>query len=334
MTHGYAMQLAKPGHFERVDLPVPEPGPGEVAVKLQGCGVCASNVPPWEGRDWFTYPMEPGAPGHEAWGVIDRVGADVADVADLGGLQPGQRVATLSQNAYASHALAPADQVVPLPPSLDGVDFPGEPLACAMNVLERSKVRRGDTVLIVGVGFLGSLLVQLCAVAGAEVTATSRRASARPAAGVAGATTYWTTDEAEAVAAEVGGFFDGGRFDVVIEVTGKQAPLDLATKLVKEMGRLVVAGFHQDGPRTVDMQLWNWRGLDVINAHEREPHRYTQGLRRAVDAVVQKQLNLNPLITHRLPLSHLDEALALTRDRPEGFMKAVVLMDTPGGGPA
>ena len=328
MTVGYAMQLARPGHFERVDLPVPEPGAGEVAVKLQGCGVCASNVPPWEGRDWFNYPMQPGAPGHEAWGVIDRVGPDVAD------LQPGQRVATLSQNAYASHAVAPADQVVPLPPSLDGVDFPGEPLACAMNVLERSRVEHGDKVLIVGVGFLGSLLIQLCSAAGAKLTATSRRESTRPAAEAAGADTYWTAEEAEAAAAEVGGFFDGGRFDVVIEVTGKQAPLDLATKLVKEMGRLVVAGFHQDGPRTVDMQLWNWRGLDVINAHEREPHRYAAGLRRAVDAVVQKRLNLQPLITHRLPLSHLDEALALTRDRPEGFTKAVVLMDTLGGGPA
>jgi threonine dehydrogenase-like Zn-dependent dehydrogenase len=57
--------------------------------------------------------------------------------------------------------------------------------------------------------------------------------------------------------------------DVVIECTGMQWPLDLAGELTRERGRLVIAGFHQDGPRQVNMFLWNWRGLDVINAHER-----------------------------------------------------------------
>ena len=64
----------------------------------------------------------------------------------------------------------------------------------------------------------------------------------------------------------------GGRFcERVIEAVGKQWPLDLAGELTAEGGRLVIAGYHQDGPRQVNMQLWNWRGLDVINAHERDP---------------------------------------------------------------
>ena len=78
----------------------------------------------------------------------------------------------------------------------------------------------------------------------------------------------------------------GGRFcERVIEATGKQWPLDLAAELTAERGRLVIAGYHQDGPRQVNMQLWNWRGLDVINAHERDPAIYVHGVRAAVAAV-------------------------------------------------
>ena len=54
-----------------------EPRAGEVLVDVAGCGVCGSNVPVWEGRPWFTYPLAPGLPGHEAWGQVAAVGADV-----------------------------------------------------------------------------------------------------------------------------------------------------------------------------------------------------------------------------------------------------------------
>ncbi len=317
------MTLIRPGCFQWQPLDLPTPGVGQVRVRMQGCGVCASNVPPWEGRDWFNYPMEPGTPGHEGWGVVEAVGEEVT------GLRVGDRVATLSQQAYATHVIAESDALVVLPRSLDGLDFPGEPLACAMNIFERSRVAPGDRVLILGVGFLGAMLVRLCHDAGAKVTAVSRRPSAQALATAAGACAVWDEAQAKHEADRVGGFFDGGAFDIVIEATGKPGPLDLASKLVAEMGRLVIAGFHQDGPRTIDLQQWNWRGLDVINAHERRPERYIHGLRRAVAAVEAGRLQVQPLITHRLPLTELNEAMRLTRDRPEGFLKAVVLMQDP-----
>ncbi len=77
-----------------------------------------------------------------------------------------------------------------------------------------------------------------------------------------------------------------GRFcDVVIEAVGKQWPLDLAAELTRERGRLIIAGYHQDGLRQVNMQMWNWRGLDVINAHEREQRIYIDGMRDAAQLV-------------------------------------------------
>jgi predicted dehydrogenase len=69
-----------------------------------------------------------------------------------------------------------------------------------------------------------------------------------------------------------------GRFcEAVVEATGKQWPLDLSAEITAVRGRLIIAGYHQDGPRQVNMQLWNWRGLDVINAHERAPEVYKAG---------------------------------------------------------
>ena len=118
----------------------------------------------------------------------------------------------------------------------------------------------------------------------------------------------------------------GGRgCDQVIEAVGKQWPLDLAAELCAERGRLIIAGYHQDGPRQINMQLWNWRGLDVINAHERDPAVYARGVREAVDAIAAGRLDPGPLYTHVYPLERLDEALDATRDRPDGFLKALVI---------
>jgi threonine dehydrogenase-like Zn-dependent dehydrogenase len=112
--------------------------------------------------------------------------------------------------------------------------------------------------------------------------------------------------------------------DRVLEVTGRQAPLDLASQLVRVRGRLVIAGFHQDGRRTVDLQLWNWRGLDVVNAHERDPAAYVRGMRDAVDAVARGELDPAPLYTHEFSLGEIAAAFDTAAERPDGFLKALV----------
>jgi threonine dehydrogenase-like Zn-dependent dehydrogenase len=118
----------------------------------------------------------------------------------------------------------------------------------------------------------------------------------------------------------------GGRFcDRVIEAVGKQWPLDLAAELTREGGRLVIAGYHQDGPRQVNMQLWNWRGFDVVNAHERDPAVARRGIEEAVDAISEGLIDPRLVITHKYPLDRLGDALNATRDRPGNFVKAVVI---------
>jgi threonine dehydrogenase-like Zn-dependent dehydrogenase len=263
---------------------LPELVPGHVLVRIEGCGVCASSLPLWEGREWFEYPLEAGAPGHEPWGTVEAGPEELV----------GRRVAFLSERGFAERALVAAEHVVPLPSELDGLPFPGEALACAVLVLRRADVRPGQAVAVVGLGFLGSAIASLL---GGEVTRVRRETP-----------------------------LDGleERFEIVIECGGTQAALDAASRLVAARGRLVIAGYHQDGLRTVDLRSWNWRGLDVVNAHERDPAAYVAAMSEAAALAAAGALDLQALVTHRFPLERLAEALEAARTRPPGFVKAWV----------
>jgi threonine dehydrogenase-like Zn-dependent dehydrogenase len=264
-----AMAVRAPREASPVELPPPEPAAGQVVVRVEGCGVCGSSLPVWEGRPWFDYPLPPGAPGHEAWGR----------------LRDGTRVAFLTQTGYAEEAAVDEATLVEIRD--DGAPFPGEALACAVNVVRRARIGPADRVAIVGMGFLGSAVAQL--VPGAVAVRRGTRVE--------------------------------GEFERVIECAGTQEALDTASGLVATGGVLVLAGFHQDGPRTVDVQSWNWRGIDVVNAHERDPAVVVSGMREAARGI----FDVTRLVTHALPLARLGDAFELARTRPAGFVKAVVL---------
>lgn len=313
-----AAVLERPRHFAVQACPIPEPGAGQVLVKLEGCGVCASNLVPWTGPDWMQFPTEAGGLGHEGWGTIVDLGKGVDEKLR------SQRVAALSQHSYAQYDLADESAVVPLPATLDGIAFPGEPLGCAMNIFRRSNIGEGDTVAIVGTGFMGALLTQLAAAAGANVIAISRRLPALTMAKQFGANRVVLMDDHARVIEAVSNATGGKFCPRVIELTGAQWPLDLAAELTAERGRLIVAGYHQDGPRQVNMQLWNWRGIDVVNAHERDPMRYTEGVRDALDAVLTGRLNPTALYTHTYDLWDINQAFHDACDKPDTFMKALI----------
>lgn len=311
-----AAVLTGPRRIELVEVDRPRPGPGEVTVRLEGCGVCGSNLVPWQGRDWFRYPFAPGVPGHEGWGVVDRTGEGVE------GLPEGTRVALLSGAAFAEYDVATADRIIPLPPEITG-PVPGEALGCAVNVFRRSAIEQGDTVAVVGAGFIGLMALRLAALAGARVLALSRRTTSLDLARRQGADEAISTGDAGAALARVKDLTGGRLCAVVVEAVGAQWSLDLATQLVAEGGRLAIAGYHQDGPRTVDMQTWNWRGIDVVNAHERELAVQREGVLAAARLVAEGRLDPAPLY-RSFPLDRLADAFQAMEERPERFVKALV----------
>jgi len=317
MPKMHAMRVTSPGRTEMVALPMPQPNTGEVRIRLEGCGVCASNLTPWAGPDWMEFPTTPGGLGHEGWGVVEAAGPDTT-------LSVGQRVAFLGQHSFATHEVVDEDMAAPLPASISG-PFPGEPFACAMNIFRRSGIARDDTVAIIGIGFLGAALTRLATQAGANVIAISRRDSSLSLARRMGAAETIPMEDHNAIIHQIADHTNHRFCDVVIEAVGKQWPLDLAGEIVAEGGRLVIAGYHQDGPRQVDMQNWNWRGIDVVNAHERKPEVYMRGMREAIAAVESGLLDPAPLLTHSFPLDRLGDALDATRDKPDALVKAYVI---------
>lgn len=315
-----AAVVAGPRALEVREVDTPAPAADQVLIRVEGCGVCGSNLPLWEGRPWFSYPRPPGAPGHEGWGTVVAAGSAARGVA------AGDRIGFLSERAFAEYDVAPASSVVPLPTSLRGRDAPAEALGCAMNVWRRSEIEAGQTVAVIGVGFLGALVTQLAARAGARVIAISQRAYSLELARRMGAREAIELGaDDDAVVAQIEALTGGAGCDRAIELVGAERPLALAARLCRVRGRLVIAGFHQDGPRRVDLFLWNWRGLDVINAHEREPAVYVRGMAAALERVAAGRLDPQPLYTHRVPLARAGEAFELLRRRPAGFVKALVI---------
>lgn len=314
ITSMRAARLVAPRRVEMSEVSVPHPSSTEVRIRVEGCGICGSNLALWQGRPWFSYPLGPGEGGHEGWGKVDALGEAVH------GLRLGERVAFLSNRAFAEYDLADSAQIVPAPPHTDV--FPGEAIGCAVNILRRSAVEQGQTVVVIGIGFLGALLVQLAVRKGVRVVAVSRRRSARDVARRSGAVAAIPFDRPEAVAAELREITGDTTCERVIEAAGAQATLDLATALIGEYGRLIIAGYHQDGPRQVNLQLWNWRAIDVINAHERNAATSTEGIREAAALIERNALDPSSLYTHSFAIDELADAFKALERRPEGFLKA------------
>ena len=315
-----AAVVCAPNEVQIRRVAFPSPREGQVRVRVRGCGVCGSNLAPWEGRPWFKYPLAPGELGHEGWGEVEALGPKV------NGLHEGDVVAMLSYHSYAEYDTAPESSVVCLPAAIADKPFPGEALGCAMNVFKRCDIRPEQTVAIVGIGFLGAVLTALCSRAGARVIAISRRPYALSVARTMGAAEAIPMQNHQDILQQVMDLTSGQGCERIIEAVGQQWPLDLAGELTRERGRLIIAGYHQDGPRSVNLQLWNWRGIDVINAHEREPRIYREGVEAAVNAVASGQLDPFPLFTHRFPLDRLSDALNTMQERPDNFLKALVIV--------
>lgn len=285
--------IDRPSHAGLRPGELAPPGPHELLIRLEGCGVCASNLPVDEGRDWFEYPQPPGAPGHESWGRVITAGAAVRNFA------VGDRVASLDERAHASDECVAASPAVRLPPALERQPCPGETLGRIRNIRARSDSRAGQTVAIVGAGFLGLGLMQLAVAAGARVLALNRTPHSLALAQQFGAEPPAMDDQWQRLEA-VRRRTEGDFCERVIEAIGARWLLDLAGGLTGIGGRPIIAGYHQDKLQQVNMQRWNWRGIDVVNAHKGEMAMRLDGVRRAVEAVVSGRLQTEALMARQL----------------------------------
>jgi threonine dehydrogenase-like Zn-dependent dehydrogenase len=96
---------------------------------------------------------------------------------------------------------------------------------------------------------------------------------------------------------------------------------------VREHGVISILGFHQGGRRSVDLETWNWKSIDVVNAHVRRRDLLNEAIRRGLELARLGRIGPGRLVTHRFQLEELDRAFEALASKPKGFIKAIVVND-------
>lgn len=293
----------------------PECGPGGVLVRASACGICEGDT--YQYRQMKSGNTFPSALGHEGSGVIEAVGHGVE------GLKTGDRVTALG-GPYGEYFLTRPEQVAKLPSCIDPVWAMGEPLACVLHAAPRFGIELGDRVALLGCGFMGLLCLEAALLEGPSYLCAMDLLD-------------WRLEKAKEFGADETLNVEGmsgedlekrlGEFDVVIEAVGNQAALDMAWPIVRQHGRIVLIGYHQtnSGMRTVNMERWNFKAIDVINGHVRRDDEKAEAMRRGIELMAAGRMKMKPLVTE-YDFGQINQAFEDLINRKEGLYKAALVM--------
>jgi L-iditol 2-dehydrogenase len=293
-----AALLYGPGDLRVEKRPVPEPGIGELLIRLEACGICPTDVRKFRlGADH--YPLNP---GHE-W-----VGRVVATAADVEGWPLGTRIYGDTYAGYAEYAtMTVGDEPWSAGPIRIPDDLPPEravfiePLAdCLHAVHDQARVEPGERVLVFGAGQMGLQLAAAASLAGARTTVAEpieeRRAMAR-AFGAAEAVERRPAD----------------RFDAVILSVGIAALVQPALESCAPGGRVVVFAGSGDAPRAeIDIDLLHYRELTLVGSEwvGTPPNQRRERYAQALELLTAGRLPVERLVTARCRLDGLPDAFA------------------------
>jgi L-iditol 2-dehydrogenase len=307
--------LTDPYHIDLVDRALPRLGPTQARVRITQCGVCTSEIDLWTGK---APDHLPAAIGHELAGVVEEIGEQVRTVAI------GDHVAAwVDGGGFADEVVVEERFCVPVEP---GLRFPAvaEPMACVVNAVELAAPRLADDVVIIGGGFMGNLVQLVTGLKGPRsLTVADVRPEALSRAAKLGAT-HTVDPSSESLEALVNEITDGRGADVVYEVTGVDAGLELAGKVTRMSGKLCIVGYHQGLPRSIPLGHWNWMAFEIVNAHFRDIDTIMRGMHAGMRLVNAGVLDPSSLVTNAYPLDRISEAFEAATEKRGGFVKAIV----------
>jgi L-iditol 2-dehydrogenase len=313
-----ATRLMAAHDIRTADVPVPDPGPGEVLVRVEAAGICGTDRHLYRGEFPCTPPV---TLGHEFSGIVVGRGTGVeieegarvvcdpndwcgrCDACLRGRVNLCQRnVATgiHRDGGFAEYAVFPARKAVPLPADLDPLHGAFcEPLACTLHGLDIGAPAAGERVLVIGGGVIGLLALQLSRLAGAETMLLTRHPAKHELARVLGVTeTAATPDEAVRI------WPDGA--DLTLECAGVPETVACAPTLTRKGGRIVVLGVLPQG-KTVPIEPFDllFREIQLRFAFLNP---FTQA--RAAALISGGKIAIAPLISRVIPLEAAAETIA------------------------
>jgi L-iditol 2-dehydrogenase len=317
------------GRLELQDWPEPRVGPGELLLRLRGCGLCGSDLakmardsagaPAVLGHEVVGDVVEVGAGGAPRWTIGDRVVvAHHVPCFDCHYCRRGSpsmcrgfKRLNLDPGGFAEVLRVPAPNVAHAtfrlaPTMADETASFTEPLACCLRAVKRTRAGAGDTVLVVGLGSIGCLLVQGFRLAGARVFGADVLAARRRLGAAFGAEVF--EDEA-ALAAALLGATAGRGVDVAVLTAGGAAAVGVAAGAVRDGGQVHCFAGGADGPLPVSLDTLYHRELTIGATYSSSPAELAEGF-----ALLEGgRVTVGGLITHRLPLARLAEAVTLMR---------------------
>ena len=319
-----------------LDAPVPEPGPGEVLLKVMACGICGSDL-----VEWYRLPRAPLIQGHEIGACIEKVGPGVLN------FKPGDRVMAAPKvpclkctycrdghfpqcmevkdrlgGGFAQYVLVPKFIVenglyrLPDTISYEQATFI-EPLACVVRAARLGGVTEKRTVLVLGSGVSGLLHIRLAKLRDCVIAATDVNPKKLELAGKAGAQIL--IPAAEDVPARL--ISETGRkADVVILCTGALPAVEQAWRSVEKGGAIVF--FAAPGPdKNVVIPIndfWT-KEIRVLTSYYCGP----PDIREAMALLAAREIEVDSLVTHRLPLAKIAAGFALLLES-EDAVKVII----------
>lgn len=333
------------------DYPEPKVGPGQVKVRVKQCGVCGSDLHEYFSGP-FIIPAKPhpltgrsGGPlvlGHEFSSEIVEVGDGVKRfaVGDRVTVNPliycgtchfcrrGEyimctKLGTVGfawDGAFAEYGVFPEYSLIKLPDSVtDDMGAAVEPLAVAIHAVNRSGMKIGDNVAIVGAGPIGLFVQQACKAAGAGHVYVVEPMKARlETAAKTGATAVFDPTTVD-VGKEIGNLTDGLRADIAFDCVGNQASFDTAVKVTGRRATICVVGLALKPIEVPFIRLWGHEKKITFSSG------YQDEFSAAVAYLEDGRVKVDQLITGHIPLEDLVEGgIKELRSHPDKHVKILV----------
>lgn len=338
--------IVAPRRIELVDETLPPMGNDDVLIKMISVGLCHSDLPEFLGTAStergghyarLSEPVFPMHVGHEPVGCVLDAGSGVTC------FKPGDIVTGLGGPGFSEYLVLP--QNVPLcvvPPQAENYKHClGEPMGCIVNIVQTATPRLGETVAVIGCGFMGLMAIAGLKGSGAkEIVAVDVQPGRLELAKKYGATKLLNPAECD-VEQEAFAMTGGKFFDIVVEITGSLKGLETASSIVKfchddydvsgkyqGRGRILISSVYGKNEAFSPKLAYNlmYRTPDLLSAHPNYAIDPVANIREGVDAYISGRLPLSEMVTHEIPFDEVQKGFEILENAPEGYIKGIVYM--------